>query len=110
MRVAGILVAPVLLTSCSVEQMALNTMASALADSTSVYERDNDPEFVRIAAPSTLKTVEMLLSQSPKHPQLLLTACSGFTEYSYGFLHVESVIKAADAALAQDLRARASKM
>ena len=106
----GVCAAALLLTGCSVKQMALNRMASALADSTSVYERDNDPEFVRIAAPSTLKTVEMLLSQSPKHPQLLLTACSGFTEYSYGFLHVESVIKAADAVLAQELRARASKM
>jgi len=106
----GVCAAAFLLTGCSVKQMALNRMASALADSTSVYERDNDPEFVRIAAPSTLKTVEMLLSQSPKHPQLLLTACSGFTEYSYGFLHVESVIKAADTPLAQELRARASKM
>src|SRR5690349_17320574 len=104
MRVAVLLAAATLLTSCSMKQMALNRMASALADSTSVYERDNDPEFVRIAAPSTLKTVEMLLSQSPQHPRLLMTACSGFTEYSYGFLHVDSVVKAADTALAQDLR------
>src|SRR6516162_11950165 len=92
---------------CSPQKMALNRMASALANSTSVYEADNDPEFVRLAAPSTLKTVEMLLSQDPNHPQLLLTACSGFTEYSYGFLHVESELKASDAAVSQDLRARA---
>ena len=85
-------------------------MASALAESNSVYDSDNDPEFVRLAAPSTLKTIEMLLAQSPHHPQLLLTACSGFTQYSYAFLHVESVINAADAAAAQDLRTRASKM
>jgi len=85
-------------------------MASALANSTSVYESDNDPEFVRLAAPSTLKTVEMLLSQAPNHEQLLLTACSGFTEYSYGFLHVESELKASDAAAAQDLKSRAGKM
>jgi hypothetical protein len=52
----------------------------------------------------------MLLSQSPRHPQLLLTACRGFTEYSYGFLHVESAVIAADAAAARDLRARAVKM
>jgi hypothetical protein len=52
----------------------------------------------------------MLLSQSPRHPDLLLTACSGFTQYSYGFLHVESVVKAADAAAAQDLRTRAAMM
>jgi hypothetical protein len=90
--------------------MALNRMASALAESSTVYERDNDPEFVRLAAPSTLKTVEILLSQSPRQPQLLLTACRGFTEYSYGFLHVESVIKAADVNAAQDLRTRASNM
>src|SRR5262245_43346912 len=106
----GVCAAALLAAACSPKQMALNRMASALADSTSVYERDNDPEFVRIAAPSTLKTVEMLLSQSPQHPQLLLTACSGFTEYSYGFLHVDSVIRASEAAVAADLRARAIKM
>ena len=99
-----------LAVACSPRQMALNRMASALADSSSVYDRDNDPEFVRLAAPSTLKTVEMLLSQSPRHPQLLLTACSGFTQYSYAFLHVESVLRTSDAAAAADLRGRASKM
>jgi len=90
--------------------MALNRMASALADSSSVYERDNDPEFVRLAAPSTLKTVEMLLSQSPDHQQLLLTACSGFTQYSYGFLHVDAELKPADDPAAKDLKTRAGKM
>lgn len=102
--------AVLVLAGCSPRQMALNRMASALADSSAVYERDNDPEFVRLAAPSTLKTVEMLLSQSPDHPQLLLTACRGFTEYAYGFLHVESDLKAQDAAASADLRSRAGKM
>jgi hypothetical protein len=96
--------------ACSPKQMALNRMASALASATSVYETDNDPEFVRLAAPSTLKTVEMLLSQSPDHPQLLLTACSGFTQYSYGFLHVEAEVKASDAVTSRDFRTRAEKM
>jgi hypothetical protein len=97
-------------TACSPKHIGINRMASALASSSSVYETDNDPEFVRVAAPSTLKTVEMLLTQSPRHPQLLLTACSGFTQYSYGFLHVEAEVKAADAAAANDLRTRAGKM
>jgi hypothetical protein len=104
------LAAAVLAAACAPKQMALNRMAAALADATVVYEADNDPEFVRLAAPSTLKTVEMLLSQSPRHPRLLLTACSGFTEYSYGFLHVESVLKANDAPAAAELRSRASRM
>ncbi|HMC76374.1 MAG TPA: TRAP transporter TatT component family protein [Vicinamibacterales bacterium] len=100
----------ILLAGCSPKQMALNRMASALASATSVYESDNDVEFVRVAAPSTLKTIEMLLSQSPDHPELLLTACSGFTQYSYGFLHVESEVRAADTAAAADLRSRAGRM
>lgn len=111
MRVLSPAAAVVLcLAACSPKQMALNRMASALADSSSVYERDNDPEFVRLAAPSTLKTIEMLLSQSPDHPQLLLTACSGFTQYSYGFLHVESELRAQDVSAAADLKGRASRM
>jgi len=107
---ARIVCALVCLTACSPQKMAINRMASALADASSVYETDNDPEFVRLAAPSTLKTVEMLLSQAPNHPQLLLTACSGFTEYSYGFLHVESELKASDVTVSQDLKKRAALM
>jgi len=97
------------LAACSPRNIALDRMASTLAGATSVYENDNDPDFVRLAAPSTLKTIEMLLSQRPDHDQLLLTACSGFTEYSYGFLHVESQL-ASDANAARDLRQRAEKM
>jgi TRAP transporter T-component len=103
-------VAALSLTACSPQKMALNRMASALADSSAVYETDNDPDFVRLAAPSTLKTVEMLLSQDPNHQGLLLTACRGFTEYSYAFLHVESELRTGDPAAAQDLRARAGQM
>ena len=107
---ALIIITAITAAACSPKKMALNRMASALADASSVYESDNDPEFVRIAAPSTLKTVEMLLAQSPDHPRLLLTACSGFTQYSYGFLHVEAELKAADEAAAKELKTRAGKM
>lgn len=99
-----------ILAACSPRQMAVNRMASALASATSVYENDNDAEFVRLAAPSTLKTVEMLLANSPDQRQLLLTACSGFTQYSYGFLHIEAELKAPDEAAAKELKARAAKM
>jgi hypothetical protein len=109
-RIRSVLAAALLAAGCSPQKMALNRMASALADASSVYESDNDPEFVRLAAPSTLKTVEMLLSQNPNHQGLLLTACRGFTEYSYGFLHVESELRAGEPALAHDLKTRAEKM
>lgn len=108
--IRAVVVVALCAAGCSPQKMALNRMASALADASSVYETDNDPEFVRLAAPSTLKTVEMLLSQNPNHQGLLLTACRGFTEYSYGFLHVESELKAGEPAVAQDLRIRAGRM
>lgn len=96
--------------ACSPKQFGINRMANALADASSVYENDNDLEFVRLASPSTLKTVEMLLSQSPNQPQLLLTACSGFTQYSYGFLHVEAEVRAAETEAAKELKTRAGNM
>lgn len=112
-RIARRLAAPVLLAAlggCSLHQAAVNRMASALASSADVYEADDDPEFVRLAAPSTLKTVEMLLVQAPRNQQLLLTACRGFTEYSYAFLHVQAALDETDEARARDLRARATQM
>jgi hypothetical protein len=100
----------VLLSGCSMKQAGINRMASALAASSVVYDSDNDPEFVKAAAPSTLKTIEMLLSQSPNHAGLLLSACSGFTQYSYAFLHVESALQRGNPAAARELRVRAVHM
>lgn len=86
-------------------------MADALSSTASAYSRDGDPEFVRVAAPSTLKMVEMLLDSEPAHPGLLLTACSGFTQYAYAFLQVDAELsEAKDKAATADLRDRALKM
>jgi hypothetical protein len=109
-RHAAAAAALVLLSGCSIKQAGINRMASALAASSAVYDSDNDPEFVRAAAPSTLKTIEMLLSQSPNHTGLLLTACSGFTQYSYGFLQVESALQRGNASAARELKDRAGRM
>jgi hypothetical protein len=86
-------------------------MADALSATAAGYGKDNDPEFVRLAAPATLKMVEMLLDEQPAHAGLLLTACSGFTQYAYAFLDVESEIEQpTNAAAARELRARAARM
>lgn len=96
-------------TACSAKTIGLNRMADALTATASAYARDGDPEFVRLGAPSTLKMVEMLLDQQPTHPGLLLTACSGFTQYSYAFLHVESELEP-NATSARELSQRAAQM
>ena len=65
---AGCLVLLLVAAACSPKRMAMNSMASALADATAVYDNDNDTEFVRLAAPSTLKTLEMLLVEVAEAP------------------------------------------
>jgi hypothetical protein len=115
LRVAGrgVLAAALacLCLACSPRQIGINRMASALTDTANAYSTDDDPEFVRLAAPSTLKMVEMLLDQQPRHDGLLLTACRGFTEYAYAFLQVDAELTPPqDAAHAAELRTRARAM
>ena len=86
-------------------------MAAALSDTAAAYAKDDDPELVRTGAPATLKMVEMMLDTSPEHAGLLLTACSGFAQYSYAFLQVDAEILApSDARGAAALRDRAVRM
>ena len=90
--------------------MGLTRMADALSSTASAFTRDNDPEFVRQAAPSTLKMVEMLLEESPSHPGLLITACSGFTQYAYAFLQSDADVADPGSTTAKELKARGAAM
>ena len=85
-------------------------MADALTSTATAFTRDNDPEFVRQAAPSTLKMIEMLLEESPTHPGLLMTACSGFTQYAYAFLQSDADAAEPGSAAARELRTRGAAM
>jgi predicted anti-sigma-YlaC factor YlaD len=97
--------------ACSPATMGLNRMANTLADTADAYGRDDDPEFVRVGAPATLKMIEMLLETNPAHPALLQSACSGFTQYAYAFLQVDSELLArTEARVARELRGRAERM
>ena len=96
---------------CSPKRMGMNRMADALAATAGTYRWDNDIELVRAAAPSTLKLVEMMLEQSPEHAGLLSTACSGFAQYAYGFLQLDSEIaEPSTPAAAAELKVRAGRM
>ncbi len=81
----------VLTTGCSIRQMAIGGLADAMAASGAVYASDNDPELVGEAIPFALKTIDALLIQSPKNPGLLLAACQGYTQYSYGFIEFDLI-------------------
>lgn len=100
-----------LAVSCSIKRMAIGSLADTLAASGAVFAADEDPELVRDAVPFSLKTVETLLAEVPRHPGLLLSACSGFTQYAYAFIQSDAeMLDAVEYAKIQELQARALKM
>jgi predicted anti-sigma-YlaC factor YlaD len=107
----ALLAALSVLSGCSLRTMAINTMADTLAASGDVYASDDDPELVRDALPFSLKTIESLLDASPRHAGLLLTACSGFTSYSYAFVEIDAeLLEGIDEAQVDELRDRALRL
>jgi predicted anti-sigma-YlaC factor YlaD len=99
------------LSGCSIKQMAVNSLGDALAEGSSVYATDDDPDLVGAALPFGLKTIEGLLAQSPHHKGLLLAATSGFTQYAYAFVQTEAdFVEDTDFARATALRERAGRL
>jgi predicted anti-sigma-YlaC factor YlaD len=99
------------LSGCSIRRMAINSLADSLASQGDVFASDEDPELVRGATPFALKTVEGLLVEVPDHEGLLLTACSGFTQYAYAFIESDAeLIEDESYDEAQQLRERALRM
>ena len=100
-----------LLSSCSVQHFVVNKAGDALSGDSSSVARDDDPEFIRAAAPFSLKLIESLLAKSPQHQGMLLAAASGFTQYSYAFIQLDAdQVEDHDFDRSQQLRARAKRM
>ncbi len=96
---------------CSLKTYAINMVGDALSSGDSVYETDDDLELVGAALPFGLKLTESLLAQSPGHPGLLLTACRGFTLYSYAYVaHAAEITADQDLDRARALRVRARRL
>ncbi len=104
--------AALLLTSCvSVKQLAVNRVADALAAGGDTFASDDDPELVKQAVPFSLKLMESILAESPRHEGLLLGACSGFTQYAVAFVQQDAdALAASDYAASEALRLRAQKL
>lgn len=99
------------LQACAIKQLAISKLGDTLAESGSVYASDNDIEFVGDALPFTLKTIEGLLAEVPEHQGLLLTAASGFTQYSYVYVDFEALqVELSDPQKAYELKQRAKNL
>jgi predicted anti-sigma-YlaC factor YlaD len=96
---------------CSVRRFAINKLGDALAQSGTTFASDDDPDFVKGAVPFSLKLIESLLSETPRHTGLLLAAASGFTQYSYAFVQADAdELEEKDLNGATALRGRARKL
>jgi len=100
-----------LTAGCSIKKMAFNKLGDALAGSGTTFASDDDPELIKAAVPFSLKLIESLLAESPRHKGLLLAACSGFTQYGYAFVNQEAdEMEDIDFAASTALRARAKRL
>jgi predicted anti-sigma-YlaC factor YlaD len=75
---------------CSIKKLAVNKIGQALAEGTGTFASDEDPELIAAALPFSLKLMESLLAESPRHRGLLTATSSGFAQYSYAFVHQEA--------------------
>ena len=98
-------------TGCSVKKMAVNAAGNALAGGGTTFSSDDDPELVKAAVPFSLKLMESLLTQSPRHKGLLFATASGFTQYAYAFVQQEAdESEDKDLSAATEMRTRARKL
>lgn len=77
------------LTGCSVRKMAVNQIGDALSGTGTAFTSDDDLELVKAALPFSLKLMESILAETPRHEGLLLATASGFTQYAYAFVQPE---------------------
>src|SRR5256885_808548 len=98
-------------SGCSIRRYALNQAANALAQSGASFASDDDPELIKAAAPFSLKLMESLLAENPRHPGLLAAAASGFTQYAYAFVQEDAdEVEPRDLLAAEALRMRARRL
>jgi predicted anti-sigma-YlaC factor YlaD len=95
-------------SGCSIKKIAVNKLGDSLASGGTTFASDNDPDLVGEALPFSLKLMESLLAESPKHRGLLLAASSGFTQYAFVYVQVPAEeVAGDDLAKADALRLRA---
>src|ERR1041384_3688614 len=107
----GVLGLAVIASGCSVKRLAVNKLGNALASSGTTFAADDDPELVKAAVPFSLKLMETLLAENPRHEGLLSASASGFTQYAYAFVQQDAdEMEEKDLAAAEEMRARARRL
>lgn len=110
-RIIAALFPILFLAGCSIKKYAINKLGDTLARTGTTFASDDDPDLIRAALPFSLKLIESLLAENPRHEGLLLAATHGFTQYAFTFVHEDAdELEDTDRAAASALRARAAKL
>jgi predicted anti-sigma-YlaC factor YlaD len=98
-------------SGCSIRQIAVDRLGDTLSGGGKVYATDDDPDLIRTASPFSLKLMESVLAETPRHTRLLAATAKGYTQYAYAFVQQEAdEIEDRDVAAAYRLRERARKL
>jgi predicted anti-sigma-YlaC factor YlaD len=98
-------------SGCSIKRLAVNKLGNALASGGTTFAADDDPELVKAAVPFSLKLMESLLAENPRHQGLLLASASGFTQYAFAFVQQDAEeMEENDLAAAEVMKARARRL
>jgi len=104
-------IAALVLGGCSMRQLAIDTLGDALASGGSVYEADADVVLIGEALPFSVKLLDSLIAESPRHRGLLLAGSRAYLLYAYGYVGFEAERMAReDIDRANVVRARASEL
>jgi predicted anti-sigma-YlaC factor YlaD len=110
-QLLALLALAVAMGGCSVKKFAINKLGDSLASGGTTFASDDDPDLVGEALPFSLKLMESLLAETPKHRGLLFAAASGFTQYAYVFVQQpEEQLEDRDLEAADALKARARRL
>ena len=96
---------------CSIKKMAANKLGDAMAKGGNTFASEEDTELVRAAAPFSLKLMETILAETPRHQGLLLATSRNFSEFAYAFVQMDAdEMESKDLATANAMRDRAIRL
>jgi len=98
-------------SGCSFKRLAVNKLGNALASGGTTFAADDDPELIKAAVPFSLKLMETLLAENPRHEGLLLASASGFTQYAYAFVQQDAAeMEETNLEAAEQMKARTRRL
>jgi hypothetical protein len=95
---------------CSIKQFALTRVANSFAETGDTFEADDDPDLIGAALPFSLKLMESLAGQVPRHQGVRLACARGFTSYAYAYVQQPAEMEGGDLASRDEAYLRARRL